>query len=78
MHRIHESQEGEEVKEETMAWPIGRAPHLPGFPVFLPLARSAFAILSANRRRISSWLQLKGDDELAVELSAVNPPRCHS
>ncbi|HLK20462.1 MAG TPA: DCC1-like thiol-disulfide oxidoreductase family protein [Bryobacteraceae bacterium] len=47
-------------------------------PSLLPLARSAFAILSANRRRISSWLQLKSDDELAVELSAVNPPRCQS
>jgi predicted DCC family thiol-disulfide oxidoreductase YuxK len=47
-------------------------------PALLPLARAAFAILSANRRRISSWLQLKSDDELALELSAVNPPRCHS
>lgn len=47
-------------------------------PSLLPLARSAFAILSANRRRISSWLQLKSDDELVVELSAVNPPRCRS
>jgi len=45
-------------------------------PALLPLARSAFAILSANRRRISSWLQLKSDEELAVELGAVNSPRC--
>jgi predicted DCC family thiol-disulfide oxidoreductase YuxK len=45
-------------------------------PALLPLARSAFAILSANRRRISSWLQLRSDDELAIELSAVSPPRC--
>jgi predicted DCC family thiol-disulfide oxidoreductase YuxK len=43
----------------------------------LPLARSAFAILSANRRQISKWLQLRSDDELAVQLNAVQPPRCH-
>jgi predicted DCC family thiol-disulfide oxidoreductase YuxK len=46
-------------------------------PTLLPLARSAFAILSANRLKLSRWLQLKSDDELAVQLSAVQPPRCH-
>jgi predicted DCC family thiol-disulfide oxidoreductase YuxK len=46
-------------------------------PALLPLARSAFAILSANRRHISRWLQLKGDDELALQLSSAHPPRCY-
>jgi predicted DCC family thiol-disulfide oxidoreductase YuxK len=46
-------------------------------PALLPLARQAFAILSGNRRRISRWLRLLSDDELAVELGAIHTPRCH-
>lgn len=46
-------------------------------PALLPLARQAFAILSGNRRRISRWLRLLGDDDLAVELGAIHTPRCH-
>jgi predicted DCC family thiol-disulfide oxidoreductase YuxK len=46
-------------------------------PALLPLARSAFAILSANRRQVSQWLQLRSDDELAVQLNAVQPPTCY-
>jgi predicted DCC family thiol-disulfide oxidoreductase YuxK len=46
-------------------------------PALLPLARSAFAILSGNRRRISNWLGLLSDAELTAELRIVNPPRCH-
>lgn len=46
-------------------------------PVLLPLARQAFALLSGNRRRISRWLQMRSDEELAVELRAIQVPRCH-
>src|SRR5690349_9278433 len=37
-------------------------------PALLPLARQAFAVLSGNRRRISKWLGLLSDAELAREL----------
>jgi predicted DCC family thiol-disulfide oxidoreductase YuxK len=46
-------------------------------PALLPLARNAFAILSANRRQVSNWLGLMGDEELAVHLGAKQTPRCH-
>ncbi len=46
-------------------------------PALLPFARQAFALLSCNRRRISNWLGLLSDAELAAELGAVNAPRCH-
>ena len=46
-------------------------------PSMLPLARSAFAILSANRRRVSRWLRLMSDAELTEQLRTVNPPRCY-
>jgi predicted DCC family thiol-disulfide oxidoreductase YuxK len=46
-------------------------------PELLPLARSAFAVLSGNRRRISKWLGLLSDTELTAELRDVNPARCH-
>ncbi len=46
-------------------------------PALLPLARQAFAILSGNRRRISKWLGLLNDAELAKELCAINPPKCY-
>lgn len=46
-------------------------------PALLPLARSAFAVLSNNRRRISKWLELMTDADLRAQLERVNPPRCH-
>jgi predicted DCC family thiol-disulfide oxidoreductase YuxK len=46
-------------------------------PALLPLARQAFTVLSANRRRVSKWLGLLSDAELASELRPVNPPRCY-
>lgn len=46
-------------------------------PALLPLARQAFAVLSANRRRVSRWLGLLSDAELARELRPVNLPRCY-
>ena len=46
-------------------------------PSLLPFARSAFAVLSGNRRRISKWLGLLSDAELTAELRVVNPARCH-
>lgn len=46
-------------------------------PSMLPFARSAFAILSANRRRVSRWLGLMSDAELTDQLRTVNPPRCY-
>jgi predicted DCC family thiol-disulfide oxidoreductase YuxK len=46
-------------------------------PALLPLARNAFAILSGNRLRISRWLGLMSDTELAAELRTINTPRCY-
>ena len=46
-------------------------------PALLPLARHAFTVLSANRRRVSRWLGLLSDVELARELRPVSPPRCY-
>jgi predicted DCC family thiol-disulfide oxidoreductase YuxK len=46
-------------------------------PSLLPLSRSAFAVLSGNRLRISKWLGMMNDAELTRELRDVNPPRCY-
>src|SRR5258706_533625 len=39
-----------------------------GSPVLQPLARRVFEMISANRGRISRWLHLKTEDELAAHL----------
>jgi len=46
-------------------------------PALLPLARQAFTVLSANRRRVSRWLGMLSDAELASELRPINAPRCY-
>jgi predicted DCC family thiol-disulfide oxidoreductase YuxK len=46
-------------------------------PSLLPFARQAFQVLSANRRRVSKWLGLLSDRELAAELDQVHAPRCY-
>jgi len=46
-------------------------------PAMLPFARQAFALLSHNRQRLSRWLGLLSDAELAAELRPVSVPRCY-
>ena len=46
-------------------------------PALLPLARQAFKVLSANRRRVSKWLGLLSDRELEEELRNIHAPSCY-
>jgi predicted DCC family thiol-disulfide oxidoreductase YuxK len=45
-------------------------------PLLRPLARQAFALLSRQRPRISRWLSLASEAEIAETLSQVNAPLC--
>jgi predicted DCC family thiol-disulfide oxidoreductase YuxK len=45
-------------------------------PLLRPLARQAFALLSKQRSRISRWLALASEVEIAETLSQVNAPIC--
>ena len=45
-------------------------------PLLRPLARQAFALLSKERSRISRWLALASEVEIAQTLSLVNAPAC--
>lgn len=45
-------------------------------PALLPLARGAFAMISSNRRKLSSLLGLTPGDELIEEIRKSEPPRC--
>jgi predicted DCC family thiol-disulfide oxidoreductase YuxK len=45
-------------------------------PLLLPLARQAFALLSKQRRRISRWLRLASEVEIAETLRRVEAPAC--
>jgi predicted DCC family thiol-disulfide oxidoreductase YuxK len=45
-------------------------------PLLLPLARQAFALLSKQRRRISRWLRLASEVEIAETLRQVEAPAC--
>jgi predicted DCC family thiol-disulfide oxidoreductase YuxK len=45
-------------------------------PLLRPLARQAFALLSRERSRISRWLSLASDIEIAETLRQVNAPAC--
>jgi len=45
-------------------------------PLLRPLARQAFALLSKQRSRISRWLSLASEVEIAETLSQVNAPAC--
>jgi predicted DCC family thiol-disulfide oxidoreductase YuxK len=47
-----------------------------GHPLLLPLARQAFALLSRQRGRISRWLQLASEVEIAETLGHVAAPAC--
>lgn len=47
-------------------------------PVLRPLARGAFAMLSAGRKTFSKWFALAPEDELADELRRAQPPRCEN
>jgi predicted DCC family thiol-disulfide oxidoreductase YuxK len=57
--------------EEYREWAV-RLAH----PLLLPLARQAFALLSKNRRRISRWLRLASEVEIAETLRHVSAPSC--
>ena len=45
-------------------------------PLLRPLARQAFALLSKQRSRISRWLSLASEVEIAETLSQVSAPAC--
>jgi predicted DCC family thiol-disulfide oxidoreductase YuxK len=45
-------------------------------PLLSPLARQAFALLSGQRRRISRWLDLASEVEIAETLRHVDAPSC--
>jgi predicted DCC family thiol-disulfide oxidoreductase YuxK len=45
-------------------------------PLLLPLARQAFALLSKHRRRISRWMRLASEVEIAETLRQVDAPAC--
>jgi predicted DCC family thiol-disulfide oxidoreductase YuxK len=57
--------------EEYREWAL-RLAH----PLLLPLARQAFALLSKHRRRISRWLRLASEVEIAETLRHVEAPAC--
>lgn len=46
-------------------------------PALLPLARSAFQLLSKNRFALSQFLELKADEPLQRRLESVPPPACN-
>ncbi len=45
-------------------------------PLLRPLARQAFTLLSGQRSRISRWLKLASEREIAEALSRVSAPAC--
>lgn len=45
-------------------------------PTLLPVAREAFRVLSENRRRLSNWMGLVSDGDLAGYLRQTTTPRC--
>ncbi len=45
-------------------------------PLLRPLARQGFALLSGQRSRISRWLSLASENEIAETLRGVSAPAC--
>ena len=45
-------------------------------PLLRPLARQAFSLLSKERSRVSRWLSLASEVEIAETLSQINVPAC--
>ncbi len=45
-------------------------------PALLPLARQGFALVSRQRGRISRWLGLASEEEVAEALAGVTTPAC--
>jgi len=45
-------------------------------PLLMPMARQAFALLSRQRSRISRWLSLASELEIAQTLSQISVPAC--
>src|SRR5262249_26293478 len=46
-------------------------------PGLFPLARQAFALLTKQRGRISRWLKLASEAEIAETLRSINEPVCN-
>lgn len=46
-------------------------------PALLPFARQAFKVVSANRHRVSVWLESLPDAQLIAELRPIHAPSCH-
>ncbi|HYE98634.1 MAG TPA: DCC1-like thiol-disulfide oxidoreductase family protein [Planctomycetota bacterium] len=45
-------------------------------PALRPLARGAFAVLSAGRKKMSKWFAMAPEEEIAATLARAEPPRC--
>jgi hypothetical protein len=45
-------------------------------PALLPVAREGFRVLSGNRRKVSDWMGLVSDHDLAGYLGRTTTPRC--
>jgi hypothetical protein len=45
-------------------------------PALRPLARQGFAMLSKQRSRISRWLRLASEEEIAATLERIDSPPC--
>ena len=45
-------------------------------PALMPFARGAFALVSASRKKLSSWLHLAPEAVIAEEFRKADPPRC--
>jgi predicted DCC family thiol-disulfide oxidoreductase YuxK len=45
-------------------------------PALMPFSRGAFALVSASRRKLSSWLRLAPEAEIVPALRKADPPTC--
>jgi len=45
-------------------------------PALMPFSRGAFALVSASRGKLSSWLRLAPEAEIVPELRKADPPTC--
>ena len=57
--------------EEYREWSVRLAQ-----PLFFPLARQTFALISTGRRRLSAWLDLASDAEIVTTLRPFQEAAC--
>ena len=57
--------------EEYREWSVRLAQ-----PLFFPLARQTFALISTGRQRLSAWLDLASDAEIATTLRPFQAAAC--